>query len=181
MTIPLERFPLLVLGGARSGKSAHAQTIVESSGLVPLFLATGQPGDDEMRQRIARHQRERGPQWRLREEPLDLVGALAEEGQKGRIILIDCATLWLSNVMHAGQDVATATHALTRALQATRCPIVIVSNEVGQGIVPENALARRFRDAQGRLNQDLAATCARVVLVVAGLALQIKPSPLVQG
>lgn len=169
-------FPTLVLGGARSGKSRYAQTLAEASGLVPLFLATGEAGDGEMDARIARHRAERGAQWLLREEPLHLAAALADAAQPGRIILIDCATLWLSNLMQANADIEAATVALGVALGAAPCPVVIVSNEVGQGIVPENALARRFRDAQGRLNQHLAAQGRRVVLVVAGLPLQIKPS-----
>ena len=169
-------FPLLVLGGARSGKSSTAQALAEASGLVPLFLATGEAGDGEMAARISRHREARGAQWLLREEPLDLVGALAEVAEPGRIILIDCATLWLSNLMQAGRDVGSAGTALAAALLAAPCPVIIVSNEVGQGIVPDNALARQFRDAQGRLNQHLAAHCPRVMLVVAGLTLLIKPS-----
>ncbi|MBV1707398.1 MAG: bifunctional adenosylcobinamide kinase/adenosylcobinamide-phosphate guanylyltransferase [Hyphomicrobiales bacterium] len=173
---PPDLFPLLVLGGARSGKSSVAQAIAEASGLVPLYVATGEAGDSEMAARIARHREARGSHWLLHEEPLDLVGALAEAAQPGRIILIDCATLWLSNLMQAGRDLDAEGAALTAALRTAPCPIIIVSNEVGQGIVPENALARRFRDAQGRLNQRLAAQCPRVMLVVAGLSLPIKPS-----
>ncbi len=173
---PQDLFPLLVLGGARSGKSSTAQAIAEASGLVPLFLATGEAGDSEMTARIARHREARGPQWLLCEEPLDLAGALADAAQPGRIILIDCATLWLSNLMQAGRDLDAASVALTSALHKAPCPVIIVSNEVGQGIVPEHALARQFRDAQGRLNQHLAAQCPRVLLVVAGLSLQIKPA-----
>lgn len=166
---------MLVLGGARSGKSGYAQAVAEASGLVPLFLATGEPGDGEMEARIARHRAERGAQWLLREEPLHLAATLADAAQADRIILIDCATLWLSNLMQANIEIDAATLALAAALSAAPCPVIIVSNEVGQGIVPENPLARRFRDAQGRLNQQLAAQCRRVVLVVAGLPLQIKP------
>ena len=166
---------LLVLGGARSGKSGFAQRAAEESGLQPLYLATGQAFDGEMAERIARHRGERGAHWGLCEEPLELVAALAREARPGRIVLVDCATLWLSNAMHRGRDVDAESALLAAALASPAAPVIVVSNEVGAGIVPDNAMARRFRDAQGRLNQMLAQACDRVVLVAAGLPLLLKP------
>ena len=169
---------LLVLGGARSGKSGFAQRAAEQSGLAPLFLATGQPFDGEMADRIARHRSERGARWALCEEPLEIAAALAREARPGRIVLLDCATLWLSNLMHAGRDLDAEGAALAAALASSDGPVIVVSNEVGSGIVPDNPMARRFRDAQGRLNQMLAQACDRVVLVSAGLPLLLKPQPM---
>ncbi len=166
---------LLVLGGARSGKSRFAQEQAEASGLDLLFIATAQAYDREMTERIARHAEARDGRWRLVEAPLDLVEALGE-ARPGRLLLVDCMTLWLSNRMLRGDDLDAATGQLERAIGALRGPAVFVSNEVGAGIVPDNALARRFRDAQGRLNQALASACDTVVLVAAGLPLQLKPS-----
>ena len=168
---------LLVLGGARSGKSAFAQRHAEASGLAPVFVATAQAYDDEMVERIARHAAARDSRWRLIEAPLDLGPALAAAAAPDTILLVDCMTLWLTNVMLRGDDVEAATVAMAAAIAGLEGPALFVSNEVGSGIVPENALARRFRDAQGRLNQVLAATCAGVVLVTAGLPLRLKPMP----
>ena len=167
---------VLVFGGARSGKSRYAQMLAETSGLTPVMIATAQAFDGEMEDRIARHQNERGAEWLLAEEPVELAHALAQAAAPGRILLVDCATLWLSNLMLGERDIAAATHGLLDALRGTAAPVIFVSNEVGAGIVPENALARRFRDAQGRLNQQLAAACDVVVLVGAGLPLQLKPA-----
>ena len=166
---------LLVFGGARSGKSRYAQTMAEKAGAEPWLIATAQAFDGEMADRIARHRAERGPRWQLTEEPLALVSALEVIARPGRIVLVDCATLWLSNLMLAGQDVEAASQALAACLPALAAPVIFVSNEVGTGIVPENALARRFRDAQGALNQILAAACDIVVMVQAGLPMQLKP------
>ena len=176
MSAPLPCRSLLVLGGARSGKSHYAQLAAEASGCDLVYLATGQAFDGEMADRIARHMSGRGPRWGLCEEPLDLTGALRRESRPGRLLLVDCATLWLSNVMFAGRDVEAATGALAAALASLPGPAIFVSNEVGSGIVPENALARRFRDAQGRLNQRLAQDCDCAVLVVAGLPVLLKPA-----
>ena len=168
----------LVIGGARSGKSRHAEAMARRSGLDRVYLATATPFDDEMRERIARHRAERAADgWRTVEEPLALVGALEREAAPGLILLCDCLTLWLSNVMLGGHDVEAACASLAAALPDLAGPAIFVSNEVGWGIVPDNRLARDFRDAQGRLNQRVAALCGRVVLVAAGLPLVLKGGP----
>ncbi len=167
---------VLVLGGARSGKSAFAERLVLESGLAPVYLATGAAGDGEMAERIAEHRARRGAAWTTVEEPRDLVGALARETAPGRAVLVDCLTLWLANRMFDKADLAAETCGLTGALMSVRGPVVLVSNETGFGIVPDNPLARRFRDAQGRLNQAVAAAVHRVVLVAAGLPLVLKPN-----
>lgn len=167
----------LVLGGARSGKSAFAQRLAEGSGLARVLVATAVAGDEEMGHRIARHRADRGSQWRLVEEPLDLVAALRKEAMAERIVLVDCLTLWLSNLMCADLDAGQEGQRLIDAIPLLEGSVIFVSNEVGSGIVPDNAMARSFRDLQGRLNQQLAQACDRVVLVVAGCPLQIKPAP----
>lgn len=163
----------LVLGGARSGKSRYAESMVRASGRSAVFIATAEAGDEEMRERIARHRAERGTAWRTVEAPHDLVDAIGG-ADASEAILIDCATLWLSNRMLAGADVETDIGILLQAIAIASSPVAIVSNEVGQGVVPESALARRFRDAQGRLNQAIAAEADFVALVVAGLPLALK-------
>ena len=163
----------LVLGGARSGKSRHAEALVTAFAPPWIYVATAEPLDDEMRARIAEHRARRAANWRTVEAPRDLAGALA--GMRGgSTVLVDCLTLWLSNLMLAGADVEAEIVRLESALTAIAAPVVLVSNEVGFGIVPDNALARRFRDAQGRLNQRMAARADRVVLMVAGLPLVVK-------
>ncbi len=167
----------LVLGGARSGKSRHAEALVRA--LTPpggglIYVATAQALDAEMSARIAAHRDQRGPEWITVDAPLDLVATLRHEARPGRALLVDCLTLWLSNLMHAQRDAAAETEALAAALHRPTCPIVLVSNEVGLGIVPENPLARAFRDHQGRLNQRIAAIAARVVFVAAGLPITLK-------
>ncbi len=165
----------LVLGGARAGKSTYAEGLIAPrAGAGAVYLATAEPGDAEMAQRIAQHRVRRGNAWITIEEPLELTHALAEHARVGRPILVDCLTLWLSNLMLAGRDADAATHGLLDSLPTLAGPVVFVANEVGLGIVPDNALARRFRDAAGRLNQAVAAACQRVVLVVAGLPLVLK-------
>ena len=164
----------LVLGGARSGKSAHAEGLVERSGLVPLYLATGRAWDDEMRARIDHHVERRGSAWRTVEEPLDLVGALRANGGEEAAILVDCLTLWVTNLMMDERDVDAEGEALATALPGLPGRIVLVSNEVGMGIVPENKMAREFRDHAGRLHQRIAAVADEVVLVTAGLPLTLK-------
>jgi adenosylcobinamide kinase/adenosylcobinamide-phosphate guanylyltransferase len=165
----------LVLGGARSGKSGYAQAQAEAQGVKPnlVMIVTGQAFDDEMRQRIEQHRRERNAAWRTVEAPLDLPLAL-ERISEDDVVVVDCLTLWLSNLMLAEQDVATQTEALLASLQSCKNPLWLVSNEVGLGIVPENALARRFRDEAGRLHRLLAAQADHVVLMVAGLDLKVK-------
>ena len=172
MTGALPRLTL-VLGGARSGKSGYAERLLGDSGQGCVYIATAEAWDDEMRQRIARHRADRPPEWETVEAPLDLPQAL-DGLPAGRPVLIDCLTLWLSNVMLAERDVAAETDALLGALARTAAPVVCVSNEVGLGIVPDNALARRFRDAQGTVNQRVAARADRVVLMTAGLPLVLK-------
>ncbi|MEL7344348.1 MAG: bifunctional adenosylcobinamide kinase/adenosylcobinamide-phosphate guanylyltransferase [Pseudomonadota bacterium] len=163
---------ILYIGGARSGKSALAEGRVRAASDAPYYIATAQAGDDEMAARIARHRADRGQGWRVIEEPLDLIGALA--ACEGGVCLVDCLTLWLSNVMLAERDVAGETDRLLAALAASAGTVVLVTNEVGQGIVPQNALARAFRDSAGRLNQGVAALADEVVLVTAGLAQVLK-------
>ena len=168
----------LVVGGARSGKSAFAESLITATTRPPTtrsrrYIATAEAWDDEMRTRIAQHQRDRGGDWLTIEAPLDLPAALAAT-QPGEVVLVDCATLWLTNHLLADHDLPTLTEALLAALAACPAPVVIVSNEVGWGIVPDNALARRFRDEQGRLNQRLAAAADLVVTVIAGLPLVLK-------
>lgn len=169
----------LVLGGARSGKTAHALAVAEALGARRVYVATAEAGDAEMAARIARHRAERGAGWRTVEAPLALAGALAGGAAEGAaegadVLLVDCLTLWLSNLMLAGREVEAATGELLAALARAPAPVVLVSNEVGLGLVPETPLGRAFRDAQGRLNQRVAAAVARVDFVAAGIALPLK-------
>jgi adenosylcobinamide kinase / adenosylcobinamide-phosphate guanylyltransferase len=159
----------LVLGGARSGKSAFAERLIGE-----MNLATATAGDDEMQARIAQHRKQRGEGWITIEEPLGLVDTLTRESTIGRVILVDCLTLWLSNLMMAERDPEVEAKRLVRFLDVSRYPIVFVSNEVGLGLVPETPIGRAFRDAQGRLNQILAAAVNNVVFVAAGLPLWLK-------
>ncbi|MCR8724015.1 bifunctional adenosylcobinamide kinase/adenosylcobinamide-phosphate guanylyltransferase [Frigidibacter sp. ROC022] len=163
----------LVLGGASSGKSGFAETLVTGSGRARVYIATAQAHDAEMQARITAHRQARGPDWRTVEAPLEPGAALATVAED-EIALLDCATLWLSNLMLAGADLAEAERELMQALDDCPAPVVVVSNEVGGGVVPDNALARRFRAAQGGLNQRLAARADLAVLVVAGLPLVLK-------
>ncbi len=164
----------LVLGGARSGKSAFAEQLVRDSALKRIYLATATPGDEEMQARIAHHRFARGDGWRTIEEPLELTQTLARESANDCAVLVDCLTLWLSNVMHAGRESETETKLLAQWLSQAEHPVVLVSNEIGLGLVPETPLGRRFRDAQGRLNQAVAAAVRNVVFVAAGLPLRLK-------
>ncbi|EFH11979.1 bifunctional adenosylcobinamide kinase/adenosylcobinamide-phosphate guanylyltransferase [Pseudoroseomonas cervicalis] len=165
----------LVLGGARSGKSRHAEGLIARHPAPWAYLATAEAWDAEMRARIAEHQARRDSRWQTLNTPLDLPAALAEAGP--RPALVDCLTLWLTNLMLGEHDIPAATDALEAALAARAAPTVLVASEVGLGIVPENALARRFRDAAGVLNQRLAARAARVHFVAAGLPLVLKGEP----
>ena len=169
---PLPRLTL-VLGGAGSGKSRLAEGLVAATGLQRHYIATAEARDDEMRARIVRHQTERGADWQTWNEPLDVTATLAVIPE-GAVVLLDCATLWLSNHMLAGSDIAKNSADLITALGACAAPVVVVSNEVGWGIVPDNALARAFRDHQGRLNQQIAASADLVIVVMAGLPLVLK-------
>ena len=163
----------LVLGGARSGKSRYAESLFAGR-LEPIYLATAQAGDAEMTARIRHHQQRRGDRWQTVEEPLDLVLALEMHARPGRAILVDCLTLWLTNVLLADLDVEAECERLASHLVGLNAPVVFVSNEVGLGIVPDNALTRAFRDHAGWLNQKVAARCQRVVFVAAGLPLLLK-------
>ncbi|MGP0060948.1 MAG: bifunctional adenosylcobinamide kinase/adenosylcobinamide-phosphate guanylyltransferase [Beijerinckiaceae bacterium] len=168
---------LLVIGGARSGKSSFAQKLAENSGKHPVLIATAQPDDAEMAARLEKHRAARKGAWRVIEEPHALVAVLRREAQIDRIVVVDCLTLWLSNRLLAGGDVETEGDALAGAIEELVGPVVFVTNEVGAGIVPDTRLGRVFRDAQGRLNQKLASVCERVVFVAAGLPLMLKPAP----
>lgn len=163
----------LVLGGARSGKTRHALACTERLSPRRVYVATAEPLDNEMRQRIARHRAGRGAGWQTDEAPLDLVQALARTTECDAV-LIDCLTLWLSNLMLANREPEPETDRLLAALFGAQGPVVLVSNEVGLGLVPETALGRHFRDAQGRLNQRVAAAVANVDFVAAGLAIPLK-------
>ncbi|WP_225030450.1 bifunctional adenosylcobinamide kinase/adenosylcobinamide-phosphate guanylyltransferase [Xinfangfangia pollutisoli] len=172
MQIPLP--PLsLVTGGARSGKSAYAETLARRSGLQRRYVATAQAFDAEMEARIVRHRADRGAGWDLVEAPLDLGPAL-QGADAGTVTLIDCATLWLTNHLLAGHDLDDRTQALCADLARAQGPVILVTNEVGWGIVPGDALSRAFRDAQGRLNQRLAGQAGLVVAVMCGLPLALK-------
>ncbi len=165
----------LILGGARSGKSRLAEQRAAASGLAVTYVATATALDAEMRQRIDRHRQRRPAHWQLCEEPLALGQRLAVIAQAGRCVLIDCLTLWLSNLLVAGeQDPGSERQNLLDALVEAPGQVILVSNEVGQGIVPDNPLAREFRDQAGLLHQAVAAVCDRVTLVVAGLPLELK-------
>ncbi len=164
----------LVLGGARSGKSRFAEDLIAALPPPWIYVATAQAGDTEMAERIAGHRVRRGPQWQTVEAPRVLDKALLEHAAAP--VLVDCLTLWLSNLMLAEGDVALEMGNLAKALEQATAPKVLVSNEVGLGIVPDYPLGRRFRDAQGILNQRMAALADRVVLMVAGLPLAIKGS-----
>lgn len=165
---------VLVLGGARSGKSGFAENLVVSAGMPALYVATAEPGDAEMSDRIAAHRARRGALWTTIEEPVELVNRLLAVAESTQPILVDCLTLWLSNLMGAGCDVGFEIERLLAALPQFRAPVVMVANEVGLGIVPENEMARRFRDHAGRLNQGVAALADRVVFMAAGLPLTLK-------
>ena len=164
---------ILITGGARSGKSVRAEARARAFAGQPVYIATAQAHDDEMRERIARHRARRGNAWLERETALELVPALAET-DGGGARLVDCLTLWLSNLMLAERDWAEETTRLADALAAQKTPVVLVTNEVGLGIVPDNALARAFRDASGLMNQTIARVASEVELVVAGLPMRVK-------
>ncbi len=165
----------LILGGARSGKSRRAEALAAESGAEIVYLATAEAIDDEMAARIARHRADRADRgWTTVEEPLDLATALAREARPGRVVIVECLTTWLTNVMVHNRDVEAACGGLLGWADAPGGPAVLVANEVGLGIVPEHKLARDFRDAAGRLHQDLAARADWVELVVAGIPMVVK-------
>ncbi len=168
----------LVLGGARAGKSRYAEALIEDAApenfAGGLYCATAEAGDAEMAARIAAHRARRGPFWRTIEAPLAMPQIVAAETRPDNPVLVDCLTLWLSNMMLAGYDIEAGSDALATALRGAAGPVVLVANEVGLGIVPATPLGRAFRDAAGRLNQQIAALAERVVFVAAGLPLVLK-------
>ena len=169
----------LVLGGARSGKSRYAEGLIETAAMHGTYCATAEPGDAEMTARIAAHRARRqevggGDFWHTVEAPLELPSVIVSEAAADRPLLIDCLTLWLSNLLLADKNIETETRLLCAALGAAAGPVVLVANEVGLGLVPETPLGRRFRDKAGRLNQAVAALADRVVFVAAGLPLVLK-------
>ncbi len=161
-----------ILGGARSGKSRYAEALARKHQGSKFYIATAEAIDAEMRERIAMHRSRRGTAWITREAPLDLVAALAEA--KTGFILIDCITVWIGNLMHHGRDVRAEVAALCDALKKTKARVAVVSNEVGLSIVPENALARAFRDEQGFANQRIAEIAGAAVFIAAGLPIILK-------
>jgi adenosylcobinamide kinase/adenosylcobinamide-phosphate guanylyltransferase len=165
---------VLVLGGVRSGKSAFAERLVAETGLSRHYLATGRAWDEEMRERITRHQADRGEGWQTPEEPVDLVGRLEALDDPAHVILVDCLTLWVTNLMMEERVMAEEFARLAAHLPRARAKLVLVSNEVGLGIVPENRMARDFRDHSGRLHQAVAASATDVYFVAAGLPLKMK-------
>ena len=164
----------MILGGARSGKSAHAEAFVLSSGLQPVYIATAQALDGEMEERVRRHRARRSDAWLTVEEPLDLPELLAGLARPSRAVLVDCLTLWVTNLLLAELEVAEAADRLLAVLDRRLGPVVLVSNEVGQGVVPMGELSRTFVDAAGRLHQQVAARADLVQLIVAGLPLDLK-------
>ena len=171
---------VLVLGGARSGKSRIALQVAASASPERTYIATAQAFDDEMRERIAQHRMERDASWRTIDAPLELCDALRDVTAPGKAVLVDCLTLWLSNIVLADRDPEPETERLVQSIREARGPLVLVSNEVGHGIVPSTPLGRRFRDAQGRLNQRVAEACDAVVFVAAGCPILLKPAPALQ-
>lgn len=166
---------ILVLGGARSGKSAYAERLAKNHDGPLIYLATAQARDDEMTARIASHQLRRGEKWQTIEAPVALATSLQSNSRPGAFVLVDCVTLWLTNILLSGAEVETAVNELAGLVAEFQGTIVMVSNETGLGIVPENALARRFRDEAGRANQLLAQVCDEVVFIAAGLPVKLKP------
>ena len=165
---------ILVLGGARSGKSRFAEGLALDCAADRHYVATGRAFDDEMRDRIARHRTDRGDGWTTHEEPVDLLGQLRRIDDPSRVVLVDCLTLWVTNLMLESHDVAARSAELAAFLPRLKARVILVSNEVGLGIVPENRMAREFRDHAGRLHQQIAASAAEVYFIAAGLPLKMK-------
>ena len=167
---------ILVTGGARSGKSSFAEKRTKQLGSSLMYIATSEIIDSEMENRVAEHQARRGSEWQTLHAPLKLTEALSEIDGKGPC-LVDCLTIWLNNLIFHNEDTIVATKELIKVLEQRSDPVVLVTNEVGSGIVPENALARRFRDEAGRMNQIISQVADEVYLSVSGIPLQIKPNP----
>jgi adenosylcobinamide kinase/adenosylcobinamide-phosphate guanylyltransferase len=169
----------LILGGVRSGKSRLAESLAGASGLPVTYIATARVGDEEMARRIAAHQARRSAGWRLVEEPLDLAGTLTRECASDRCCLVECLTLWLTNLLSDGlaeRGIEEPLESLIEAVGAAAGPLILVGNETNLGVIPMGELSRRYCDLAGRLHQDLAARCERVLLTVAGLPLALKGS-----
>ncbi len=168
----------LIIGGCRSGKSRHALELADTiGGRRKFFVATCVPQDEEMTARVQRHQRERGADWQTLEVPLELAEAVEQHGPKADIMVVDCLTLWVSNLMADlgdDDDVMRKIDTLCKVLAHPPCPVILVTNEVGTGIVPENPLARRYRDLAGWTNQQVAAACKQMIWMVAGIATKVK-------
>ena len=173
----LNAISTLVLGGAASGKSVYAEELVLRLPGAPVYIATAQGFDDEMVDKIAAHRRRRGDTWTTVEEPFDLPDAIRETGQRNTAVLVDCLTLWLTNIMATERDIADETDKLVAAIEAVEGRIVLVSNEIGLGLVPENDFTRHFRNLHGTLNQSVAAAVDRAVFIAAGLPLTLKGAP----
>lgn len=165
---------LLILGGARSGKSSHAQARAEALDEKLIYIATAQPFDEEMAGRITRHQIDRDERWTTIETPLDLPAAISLHATIGTVVLVDCLTLWTSNLLLAKHDMGNAIEELVSAITHAQGDLILVSNEVGLGIVPDNALARAFRDAAGTMNQAVARQATEVQFIAAGLPIRLK-------
>jgi len=169
---------VFVIGGCRSGKSRHALDLVQTMGAnKKIFIATCVPQDDEMRLRVTNHRKERDSSWETVEAPLQLSEAILSNARTGSVVLVDCLTLWVNNLLMEKEEIPYADEKITellKAVQAAEGPVVLVSNEVGTGIVPENKLARVYRDLVGNLNQAVAGSVDRAVMVVAGIPITIK-------
>lgn len=171
------RETVLIIGGCRSGKSGHALHLAEQLAGQKIFIATCVPGDKEMEQRVLHHQKQRNPNWKTLEVPLLLSESIRENSGRGHVILVDCLTLWINNLIMENDDpehIDMHIQQLIQSLEKTECPVILVSNEVGTGIVPENRLARLFRDVAGFANQKIAACVDRVIWMVAGIPVEIK-------
>jgi adenosylcobinamide kinase/adenosylcobinamide-phosphate guanylyltransferase len=169
---------VLVLGGARSGKTGFAERLAMGAGVAPAYLATAEALDGEMRERVESHRRQRAGRFETVEEPLALANALQQAAARHDVILVDCLTLWITNLLGAGRDVAAAVEQLAGTLaEIESSRVILVSNEVGLGIVPDNPLARTFRDLAGATHQRIAETCDDVYFVIAGLPLTLKGAP----
>lgn len=175
----MDALTTLIIGGCRSGKSRQALALADAvQARRKWFIATCQPQDAEMLERVRRHQQERGPDWRTIEAPIALTQAVRQHARSDDVVLIDCLTLWASNMMLTHKEDACIYHfidQLCALLAAPPCPVILVTNEVGAGIVPENPLARRYRDLVGRINQQTASAAQRVIWMVAGIPVTIKP------
>lgn len=166
----------LVLGGARSGKSRYAESLAKQSGQDVVYVATAQALDGEMDDRILQHQKDRPDHWQTIEEPLNLAKTITEFSQADVVVLVDCLTLWLMNVMHHEYDLTQAVDELLQALQEAKGQVILVSNEITMGVVPMGELSRNYVDNLGRLHQQVASQAQRVTLMVAGIPMSVKPS-----